>query len=80
MYAAPRLITDEVWLRLDERPPGCGFEAQLLPIWAERHNRKNAQRHQQELQQYRDRIDELQRARVNGHLWSGRAGSDPWHD
>ena len=79
-YSTPRRLTDDVWSRLDERPPGFGLEALLLPVWIEGHNLRNRERHNRELQQYQTRIDDLVRARVNGRLWSGRAGSDPWRD
>jgi hypothetical protein len=79
-YSAPRLITDDVWSRLDERPPGFGLEALLLPVWIDGHNLKNRERHHRELQRYQTRIDDLERAQVNGRLWSGGAGSDPWRD
>jgi hypothetical protein len=77
-YSAPRLFNDEIWLRLDERPPGFGLEALLLPIWINGHNQKNHDRHRRELQRYQSRINDLERARINGLLWSGDAGSDPW--
>jgi hypothetical protein len=79
-YSAPRLFSDDIWLRLDERPPGFALEALLLPNWINGHNFRNQARHKLELQRYQSRIDDLERARVNGRLWSGDAGSDPWRD
>jgi hypothetical protein len=80
MCSSPRLIMDDVLTRLNERPPGFGLEALLLPFWADIHKRRNKERHDQELQRYQARIDELLRARVNGRLWSGGPGSDPWRN
>ena len=76
-HRLPRNVETE----LDQPRSGLGFETLVRgSIWGPEASRRADALHALELQRYADRIQDLERARVNGRLWRGGPGGDPWRD
>lgn len=76
-HRLPRNLATE----LDQPRSGLGYETLMRGNhWGPEADRRAAALHALELQRYADRIQDLERARINGRLWRGGPGDDPWRD